>query len=198
MYFFEKNTKEEGLESIKRIARENFNNLKKIIDIQFITHMNKGIFGAQNLNKILQKIFSEGNLENKKIIKNWFIGDKVIQLKNNYILEVFNGEIGIIINGDFSFCEVEYEEKKIIYFEKNIHELALAYAITTHKSQGSEFKKVCIPLYMEHYINFNKKSLYTSITRAKEKCIILGEFKAIICAMRKENLQRKTYLSLNL
>jgi exodeoxyribonuclease V alpha subunit len=124
--------------------------------------------------------------------------DKVIQTKNNYKLEIFNGDIGKIISINKKTFIVKFFNKEIEYDEYNCPELSLAYAITTHKSQGSEFDNICIPLNIEHYINLNRNSIYTAITRAKKKCIIIGDYKAIACAVKKNDIiTRKTYLSLS-
>jgi exodeoxyribonuclease V alpha subunit len=187
-----------GLEIIKEIFKNNFDFEKQESNIQIITPMNKGITGTNNLNITIQKICQD-IIKNKNIFKKifgrFYINDKVIQIKNDYNLGVFNGEIGKIIDFEDEKIKVDFKDK-IIYYDFNASSnISLAYAITIYKAQGSEFKNIIIPLYMEHFIMWNKKSLYTAITRASENCTIIGEKKALICAVKKkENNQRETIL----
>jgi exodeoxyribonuclease V alpha subunit len=188
-----------GLDKIKEFFENNFDYEKKESKIQIITPMNKGITGTNNLNITIQKI-SQEILKNKNIFKKifgrFYINDKVIQIKNDYNIGVFNGEIGKIIDFEDEKIKVDFKDKIIEYDFNASSNLALAYAITIYKAQGSEFKNIIIPLYMEHFIMWNKKALYTAITRASESCILIGQKKALICAIKKkENNGRETTLN---
>jgi exodeoxyribonuclease V alpha subunit len=195
--FVSKN-KEEALESCKDIATQWYDVKSNQILIQFITTMNRGVVGAYSLNKMAQQLCaSKRNYTFKdQILGFFYVGDKVMQIINNYDLEVFNGDIGIIIEGNKEECTVQFIDKTCIYSFQTINQLTLAYAITTHKSQGSEFPIVCIPILMEQYIMLNRQGIYTAITRSKEKCIVVGEWKALCCGIKKEeSIFRNTLLN---
>ncbi len=195
--FIYKKEKIDGIIFIKKTCEKYFDPIRKSPLIQIITFMNRGILGTLNLNKEIQLIYSKIRGIQKKIVYKFFLYDRVIQTKNNYEIGVFNGEIGTIIDGSEKHIIIQFADKRIKYSYKDSEELSLAYAITVHRSQGSEFKTILIPIFMEQYIIFNKNALYTAITRAKDKCIILGDYKALACAIGKDNaFSRKTYLSL--
>jgi exodeoxyribonuclease V alpha subunit len=185
------------ISKIKSLLIKSYDSNKHEFKIQILTPMNRGVLGTQNINREVQLAHSKIiNIDVKFMYFNLY--DKVIQTKNNYKLEVFNGDIGKIIDIQRKILLVQFFDKVVEYDEYNCSELSLAYAITTHKSQGSEFDTICIPLLMEHYINLNRNSLYTAITRAKKKCIIIGDYKAMACAVKKNDIiTRKTYLSLS-
>jgi exodeoxyribonuclease V alpha subunit len=189
--------KHQVISKIKSLLIKTYDINNHEFGIQIITPMNRGALGTQNINKEIQLMHSKiRNIEAKFMYFN--LHDKVIQAKNNYRLEVFNGDIGKVIEIKQKALRVQFLDKIVEYDEYSCSELSLAYAITTHKSQGSEFDIVCILLQMEHYINLNRNSLYTAITRAKKKCIIIGDYKAMACAVKKNDIiTRKTYLSVS-
>ncbi|MBU3136580.1 ATP-dependent RecD-like DNA helicase [Clostridium gasigenes] len=173
--------------------------LDKLKDIQILTPMRKGILGVQNLNNKLQESLNPPSSSKKeKEIKEIVFreGDKVMQTKNNYQIEwfringygdnegkgVFNGDMGFIqsINeNDKNVIVIFDDEKKVIYDYISLDELDLAYAITIHKSQGSEFKVVITPAFMGSPFLMNRNLLYTGITRAKELVVVVGKPKAL-------------------
>jgi exodeoxyribonuclease V alpha subunit len=117
-----------------------------------------------------------------------------MQTRNNYDLEVFNGDVGILTLNDAAGEEVEIlfdDGRKVIYPYKNLEELALAYAITIHKSQGSEYPTVIIPILTQHYVMLQRNVLYTAITRGKQRVILVGEPKAIALAAGNSRIMRR-------
>jgi len=157
--------------------------LDKVSEIQVLSPMYKGDAGATNLNLMLQNAI---NPHGKKIDEIRFkIGDKVMQLRNNYEKMVFNGDIGQVVDCDteegtltirFDF-EVDYDRAEL-------DEITLAYAITVHKSQGSEFPCVVMPILTQHYIMLYRNLLYTAVTRAKKLVVLVGTRKAMALAVR--------------
>lgn len=163
-------------------------------DIHVLTPMQRGEIGAQNLNTILQKELNRekaalyrGGIEYKR-------GDKVMQIKNNYDKEVWNGDIGIIksINIDERALEVSFDASDPIKYELNeLDELVLAYATTVHKAQGSEYDIVVIPMTTQHYKMLQRNLLYTAITRARKAVIIVGAKKAIFIAVNNNQVAKR-------
>ncbi|MEA4827596.1 MAG: ATP-binding domain-containing protein, partial [Clostridium sp.] len=169
----------------------------KIKDIQILTPMRKGILGVESLNKRLQQILNpkdkiKSEIEFKDNI--FRVGDKVMQTKNNYNLKwtrisgegeeeglgVFNGDIGYVWKIDEDKVNVVFdEERKITYDNMYLDELELAYAMTVHKSQGSEFPVVIMPMFMGPPLLMNKNLFYTGITRAKKMVVLVGLQKAV-------------------
>jgi exodeoxyribonuclease V alpha subunit len=170
-----------------------------ILNFQIITFLNRGICGVNNINLFIQNYIKE-HFQSclLLLLKKFYQYDRVVVLKNNYNLNIRNGEIGIIIDGNENELIVLFnDEKKIIFNENDIHLLQLAYAINIYKSQGSEFQNILILLYLEQYILLNKKALYTALTRAKKTAVIIGETKALYCAINnKNNCNRNTFLEL--
>jgi len=125
------------------------------------------------------------------------VGDRVMQLRNNYDKNVFNGDIGIIedINPEDKIMYVRFMEQLIEYEISDLNELVHAYAISIHKSQGSEFAAVVIPLFMQHFMMLQRNLLYTAVTRAKKLCIIIGQPKAVAMAVKNnKSVERITFL----
>ena len=158
-------------------------NLDPRRDIQVIVPMYKGICGANALNESIRAV-----LNPQKPVQpfSFALGDKVMQLKNNYDLGVFNGDIGIVqkIDDEKEKMTVLFDAP-IIYDIESTRQLTLAYAITVHKSQGSEVPCIVLPLYTEHFILLRRRLLYTAITRAKRLCVLVGQTKALGIAVGK-------------
>ena len=156
-------------------------------DIQVLTPMNRGGLGTNALNTALQK---ELNLKSGSGVTrfgtNYSEGDKVIQLVNNYDKEVFNGDIGVIasINEEDKVVTVDFDRRYVEYEFGELDELALAYATSIHKSQGSEYPAVVIPLAMQHYMLLQRNLLYTAVTRGRKLVMIIGQTKALGMAVR--------------
>ena len=202
-YFLKENVQENILETMKQLINyrlPKFNRKwDKLRDIQILTPMRRGVLGVNNLNLQLQDVLNpKSKSKNEKVFRDFIFreGDKVMQIKNNYQLKwervSGNGEVrGTgVFNGDMGFIEkIDLEEKQIfvIYDDERLvvydfiylDELELAYAITIHKSQGSEFKVVVMPSYMGAPLLMNRNLLYTGITRAKEMVVINGDIKSL-------------------
>lgn len=162
----------------------------KIDDVQVLCSSKEGVNGTIFINQLIQQEFNTSPISYITLKNMTFKeGDKVIQTVNNYELAVFNGETGTIksieeVSEKEVFIIVDYGDRNIIYDEHSISEVELAYAITIHKSQGSEFKVVIIPLNR----NLNKNSLYTGITRTRERCILIGEHELLINTVKTEGV----------
>lgn len=171
-----------------------------IKEIQILTPMNKGDLGTQNLNIELQEILNPRKKEtheyqhDKEVFRP---GDKVIQSTNNYQLGIFNGDIGYVLETGLTNNQivVSFESGNITYNREDAKQLKLAYSITIHKSQGSEFPVVIIPISMQHYIMLQRNLIYTALTRAKKLAIFIGTKKALDHAIRTQaSLIRQTLL----
>ena len=173
-------------------------------DIQVLTPMQRSVVGAANLNVILQEAINpEGESLNRGGFK-YRMGDRVMQIRNNYDKDVFNGDVGYIesVNMDDRSLTVRFEERHVEYEDSELDELTLAYATTIHKSQGSEYPVVVIPLLMTHFVMLQRNLVYTGITRAKKICIIVCTTKALAYSIhnmvvQKRNTRLKERLSTN-
>ncbi len=200
-YFIETQAPEEITNKIIQLVTEripkkfNFNPLQ---DIQVLCPMQRGGCGVVSLNVALQQVLNK-NMEQsiQKYGQRYAIGDKVMQTENNYDKEVYNGDIGTIKEIDFEDQElvISYDDQDIKYDFNELDEITLAYAITIHKSQGSEYPVVIIPITMQHYTMLQKNLLYTGVTRGKKLVIMIGQRKAVAIAVRsKANIHRYTKL----
>jgi exodeoxyribonuclease V alpha subunit len=129
--------------------------------------------------------------------RKFLLHDKVMQVKNNYDKEVYNGDIGYVCGVDREEGKllVDFDNRTLEYDFEELDELVLAYAMTIHKSQGNEFKVVIVPMVMAHYIMLQRNLLYTAVTRARERIILIGEMKAVSMAIRNNVVrQRNTRL----
>jgi len=199
-FFIEKNEPEEVVDLILNLLTQRIPksfNYNPLYDVQVIVPTNKGIVGVNNLNSRIQDIL---NFNSQKVLRGsvqYRLNDKVMQLKNNYEKDVYNGDIGFISGIDMEMEEitVNFDGRNVDYSFFELDELSLSYAISIHKSQGSEFKCVIIPLLTSHYMLLQRNLLYTAITRAKELAVIVGSKKAIGMAVNR-NIVEKRYTSL--
>ncbi|GJQ60195.1 MAG: ATP-dependent RecD-like DNA helicase [Candidatus Scalindua sp. AMX11] len=203
-YFIEIEEPERIVEKITFLCKERIPQRFKfdsVKDIQVLTPMNKGILGTHNLNTQLQEVLNQSSDElriNGKVFKK---RDKVMQIVNNYEKDVFNGDIGIIVTIDREDHEVmiDFEGKLVIYDYKDLDEIALAYAVSVHKAQGSEYPVVVMPIHSQHYILLQRNLLYTGITRGQKLVVLLGTKKAMSVAINNNSPQRRyTYLKTRL
>ena len=167
-------------------------------DVQVLTPMRRGNVGIINLNQKLQAALNPDGFGLKRAGIEYKLGDKVMQIRNNYEKAVFNGDIGIISNVDIENNEltVAFDDRRITYDASDLDELVLAYAVTIHKSQGSEYPYVVMPLMMSHYMMLQRNLFYTGVTRAKKGLILVGEKKAIFIAVKNDKIvQRNTRLA---
>ena len=197
-----------------------------IDDIQLLCPMRRGMLGTESFNKRLQEVLNpeyttpashplekarfgfqtyrqpshrrEGTAPVSRTAGGFRIGDKVMQVRNNYDYEVFNGDIGRVVAIEHLDKKVylQFPDKQVAYDTADLGELVLAYATTVHKAQGSEYPAVVIPLHTQHYLMLQRNLLYTGITRAKECVVIVGSKRALgICIRNNQVMQRNSYLA---
>ena len=165
-------------------------------DIQVLAPMHRGEAGVARLNEALQQALNPNGEPLPR--KSFRLGDKVMQLRNNYELDVYNGDIGTIIRADEETrtLEIRFDERPVLYPFDDLDDLTLAYAATIHKSQGSEYPAVVIPLLTQHFLLLQRNVLYTAITRAAKIVTLVGDEKAIAIAVKNNRVtQRMTRLA---
>ncbi|MBQ4289856.1 MAG: AAA family ATPase, partial [Clostridia bacterium] len=165
--------------------------------IQVLTPMQRGSVGAVSLNTALQNALNPGTDGLHRGAFTFREGDRVMQIRNNYEKEVFNGDIGTVaaLDPNTRSLAVSYDGRVVYYELSELDELVLAYAVTVHKSQGSEYPVVVLPVLMTHFIMLQRNLLYTGITRAKKLLVLVGSKKAIACAVKNRSVtERNTHL----
>ena len=170
---------------------------RKSSDIQVLTPMQRGIVGAANLNMALQHALNPSEVSLNRSGYSFRRGDRVMQLRNNYDKDVFNGDLGFVESVDLEerTLSVNFDGRLVEYDSSELDELTLAYATTIHKSQGSEYPIVVIPVLMTHYVMLQRDLIYTGITRARKICVLIGTKKALSYAIRNMTvLKRNTKL----
>lgn len=168
--------------------------LDPLRDIQVLTPMNRGVLGVRNLNDRLQAaIIGHSGPTVERYGVSFRAGDKVIQTRNNYDKDVFNGDIGVVrsLSLDEREILIEFDGRRVTYDFAELDEIDPAFAITVHKSQGSEFPCVIIPLAMEQYMLLQRNLLYTGITRGKMLVVLIGQKKAFAAAVRNQDARKR-------
>lgn len=164
-------------------------------DIQVLTPMNRAVLGARNLNQVLQTALnpSVGGPEVERFGWTFRIGDRVIQTENDYDKDVFNGDLGVVekINRVEQEMVVNFEGRPVEYDFGDLDELSLAYVLSIHKSQGSEFPCVVIPVHTQHYMMLQRNLLYTAVTRGKKLVVLVGTKKALGMAVRRQDTSQR-------
>ena len=165
-------------------------------NIQVLTPMQRGVVGAANLNTILQNAL---NNSNQSLSRSGYVfkkGDRVMQIRNNYDKDVFNGDIGVVssINQEDRTLAVDFDSHIVEYEISELDELTLAYATTIHKSQGSEYPIVVMPVMMNHYVMLQRNLIYTGITRSKKVCVLIGQIKALAYAVHHQTVTDRNTL----
>ncbi len=201
-FFFAEEETNEGI--VNRLVRYCTKNLPKYykVDalryIQVLTPMQRGTVGAANLNRVLQEAMNPTGAALQRSGTHYRIRDKVMQIRNNYDKEVFNGDIGTVVKVDLEEREltVSFDGREVIYDVTELDELVLAYATTIHKAQGSEYPIVVMPFSMSHFVMLQRNLLYTGVTRAKKILVLIGEKKAVFYAIKNEKTaERNTRLA---
>lgn len=167
--------------------------LDPVNDIQVLVPMHKGAVGAANLNLRLQQALNPSGNALQRGERIYRQGDKVMQIRNNYEKDVFNGDIGRISFVDMeekTLC-VRYDDRTVGYDADELDELVPAYAISIHKSQGSEYPAVVIPLLTQHYVLLQRNLIYTAVTRGKRLVVLVGEPKALAMAIKNNRMQKR-------
>src|SRR5690606_30928193 len=170
-------------------------NFDPIADVQVIAPMYRGPAGVNNLNDALQRALnSDHRVAEKQIGGRVFrVGDKVMQTRNNYDKDVFNGDIGRIYSIDFEGggFEVVIDDRFLYYEWHETEDLLHAYCISTHRSQGSEYPVVVMPLLTQHYMMLQRNLLYTAITRAKQMVVLVGTRRAVYMAVQNNKVAER-------
>ena len=198
-FFMQMEEPEMVAENIVKLVKERLPKAYKqpISNIQVLTPMQRGVVGASNLNISLQAALNPSQLALNRGGYSFKLNDRVMQLRNNYDKEVFNGDLGYVsqVNMEDRTLQVDFDGKLVEYEVSELDELTLAYATTIHKSQGSEYPIVVMPVLMTHYVMLQRNLIYTGITRAKKICVLLGTKKALSFAIRNMSvLKRNTKL----
>ncbi|MCL2060681.1 MAG: ATP-dependent RecD-like DNA helicase [Oscillospiraceae bacterium] len=200
-FFIAKDEPSEVASTIKELCLERLPTYYKadaVEDIQVLCPMNRGEVGAYRLNAELQAILNRNDEAIKFGSAVYKLGDKVMQIRNNYDKSVFNGDIGKIVSIDSEerVLIIRFDGNDVEYDASELDEVALAYAVTVHKSQGSEYPIVVCPVTTQHYMMLQKNLLYTAITRAKKALVLVGSKKALGMAVsNKKSADRNTLLA---
>jgi exodeoxyribonuclease V alpha subunit len=196
-YFIDAEEPEDGIGKIIAVVRDRIPKafgLDAIRDVQVLCPMNRGGLGARSLNIELQKALNPpGEARIERFGWTFCPGDKVMQVENDYDREVYNGDLGIVRRIDLEEGElvVAFDGRDVSYGFGELDELVLAYATTIHKSQGSEYPAVVIPLVTQHYMMLARNLLYTGVTRGKRLVVLVGQRKALAIAVRNQGSRRR-------
>ncbi|MCK9229179.1 MAG: ATP-dependent RecD-like DNA helicase [Syntrophales bacterium] len=195
-YFIEQEEPEKVLDTLIRLVKERIParfGLHPLYDIQVLTPMNRGTLGVSNLNNELQKVLNPGEHGVTRSGREFRINDKVMQITNNYDKEVFNGDIGRIValGRDEQEIRVLFDDRLITYDYAELDELVPAYAVTVHKSQGSEYPAVVIPVLTQHYMMLQRNLLYTAVTRGRKLVVLIGTKKALAIAVKNNRTRQR-------
>jgi exodeoxyribonuclease V alpha subunit len=196
-YFVEIGTPEEGLGKIIQIVAERIPQrfgLDAVRDVQVLSPMNRGAIGARSLNVELQKVLNPRPPQAVQRFGSTFaIGDKVMQIENDYDKDVYNGDIGFVaaIDQELGDVTVEYDGRPVLYGAHELDQVVLAYATTVHKAQGCEYPAVVIPVTTQHYPMLQRNLIYTGITRGRKLVVLVGQTKALAMAVRGSRTVRR-------
>ncbi len=195
-FFIERNEPEEIVATLKALVGQHIPHkfgLDPVHDVQVLTPMQRGLLGVANVNVELQAMLNPAGDSLARGSRVFRVGDKVMQIRNNYDLDVFNGDIGRIraIDPVEQEVRVEFDGRAVTYDYSNLEELVLAYACSIHKSQGSEYACVVIPLHTQHYVMLRRNLLYTGITRGKRLVILVGSPRALAIAVKNDRVEAR-------
>ncbi len=180
------------LELCTKTIPERFN-FDPVHEVQILTPMHKGVIGTTHLNQVLQEVLNPNPVIIETRGSTFKIGDKVMHLKNNYQKEVFNGDIGTIRTVDVkkNIFSVDFYGRTVSYDFTEMDDISLAYAISVHKSQGSEYPAVILPIMTQHFVLLQRNLLYTAITRGKKLVILIGTKKALAIALKNDTPKKR-------
>jgi exodeoxyribonuclease V alpha subunit len=196
-YFVEAATPDEGAQRVLQVVgtriRQRFG-FDPVRDVQVLCPMNRGAVGAHALNAALQKVLNPaGSPRVERFGFTFSVGDRVMQVENDYDKDVYNGDLGRITDVDLAKDTVvaDFDGRDVTYDFGELDRLVLAYATTIHKSQGSEYPVVVIPISTQHYPMLQRNLLYTAVTRARRLVVLVGEKKALAIAVRGRQAGRR-------
>lgn len=195
-YFMRQSDPERVVETILDLVKNHIPRrfgLDPVDDIQVLTPMHKGTAGSANLNKRLQETLNNRRESLVRGDRAFRLGDKVMQIRNNYDKDVYNGDIGRVsfLDIEEKVLSVRYDERTVSYDADELDEVVPAYAISIHKSQGSEYPAVVIPLLTQHYMLLQRNLVYTGVTRGKRLVVLVGESKALAMAVNNNRMQKR-------
>jgi exodeoxyribonuclease V alpha subunit len=199
-YFIEQEDPEEVLKIILDLVKNRIPRRFKFDaaeDIQVLTPMHRGVVGAGNLNVELQLALNPGEAGLVRGNVSFRVNDKVMQIKNNYDKEVFNGDIGRITRIDLEGQQVSisFDSRGVDYDFSELDEIVLAYAVSVHKSQGSEYPAVVMPILTQHYVLLQRNLIYTAVTRGRKLVVLVGTKRALAIGVKNDKTQKRyTYL----
>jgi len=199
-YFIEQEDPEAVLRILLELVKERIPRrfgFDPVNDIQVLSPMHKGIVGAGNLNRELQNVLNPGEDGVIRGGRNFRVHDKVMQIKNNYDKEVFNGDIGRItrIDPENQDLAISFDGRDIPYDYSDLDEIVLAYAVSIHKSQGSEYPAVIMPILTQHFVLLQRNLVYTAVTRGRKLVVMVGTMKALAIGVKNDKTQKRyTYL----
>jgi exodeoxyribonuclease V alpha subunit len=191
--FIAREREEDALAVIQELVKERIPRLLGARDVQLLSPMHRGLLGTVHLNRELQRLL---NPEGKSIERGgtvFRLGDRVMQLRNNYDKGIFNGDLGKIVRLDTEEgeLEVDFDGKSVKYDVDDLDEISLAYAMSVHKSQGSEYPAVVIPLHTAHFPMLHRSILYTAVTRGKELVVLVGSKRAVAMAIKNVRIEKR-------
>jgi len=195
-FFIEQESPERVLEIIVELTSSRIPGkfkFDRINDVQVLSPMHKGIVGTTNLNDQLQKSLNPAKESIVYGTKNFHMRDKVMQIRNNYDKNVFNGDIGQIsdIFSDTQELVIEFDGRNVRYDFSELDEIVLAYAVSVHKSQGSEYRAVVVPVLTQHYILLQRNLIYTAVTRGRNLVVLIGTKKALAIGIKNDKTQKR-------
>ncbi|MDP3286592.1 MAG: AAA family ATPase, partial [Desulfobacterales bacterium] len=199
-YFIEQDNPEKIIEIIRELVTDRIPKrfgFDSFDDIQVLTPMHRGVLGSSSLNAVLQEALNPGEALLVRGEKNYKTGDKVMQVRNNYEKDVFNGDIGRIKSIDSADQKmvVSFEGRSVEYDFHELDDIVLSYAVSVHKSQGSEYPAIVMPVHTQHYMLLQRNLIYTALTRGRRLAVMVGTKKALAIGINNNRTQKRyTYL----
>ncbi|MFO7715511.1 ATP-dependent RecD-like DNA helicase [Desulfosarcina sp.] len=194
-FFIQRETPEDALSTICTIVGERLPRLgfDPFNDIQVLTPMHRGLLGAGNLNRQLQEVLNSGEDHVVRGDRRFRLHDKVMQIRNNYDKDVFNGDIGRItaITADLQQLIVDFDDRAVVYEFSDLDEIVLAYAVSVHKAQGSEYPAVVMPVMTQHYVLLQRNLIYTAVTRGRRMVVLVGTRRALAIGVNTLKTQKR-------
>jgi len=198
-YFIEQDNPEKIIEIIRELVTERIPKrfgFDSFDDIQVLTPMHRGVLGSSSLNAVLQEALNPGDALLVRGEKNYKTGDKVMQVRNNYEKDVFNGDIGRIrsIHPEDQKMVVSFDGRIVEYDFHELDDIVLSYAVSVHKSQGSEYPAVVMPVHTQHYMLLQRNLIYTALTRGRRLAVMVGTKKALAIGINNNRTQKGIHI----